>query len=263
MVIDPTFYLIYAEEAYKILGYLRSLGVNKIYDSGYGAEISLWAHVNYIRNHANRKGAKKYIAQTCPVLINYVEHYAPELIEHIIPIQSHVICTAIYAHKYLGDTSKMAFIGPCIARRDEFNSVKTGQNVNYNVTYGSLMNHIGDNLLDNYHAESDLKAIGLGNIATINGTFKEMVSIFFPKTEMILNYEGVIEATQNILYFHSRKDDLEFFNPVLVDFMNCHTGCVSGGGVHNRGHNSYNIIIEYQKKRREAFSKLSISSIIP
>ena len=43
----------------------------------------------------------------------------------------------------------------------------------------------------------------------------------------------------------------------MVDFMNCHTGCVSGGGVHNRGHNSYNIIVEYQKKRREAFSKQS------
>ena len=257
VVIDPTFYLIYAEESYKILGYLRSLGVNKIYDSGYGAEISLWAHVNYIRSHANRKGAKKYIAQTCPVLINYVEHYAPELIEHIIPVQSHVVCTAIYAHKYLGDTSKMAFIGPCIARRDEFNSVKTGQNVNYNITYGSLMNHIGDKSLDNYHAESDLKANGLGNIATINGTFKEMVGMFFPKTEMILNYEGVEEATKNILHFHSRKNDVDFFNPVLVDFMNCHTGCVSGGGVHNRGHNSYNIIVEYQKKRREAFSKQS------
>jgi Fe-S-cluster-containing hydrogenase component 2 len=64
VIIDPAFYLIYAQRANNILGYLRSLGVNKIYDGSFGVEISLWANVNYIYNNVNSKGTKKDIANT-------------------------------------------------------------------------------------------------------------------------------------------------------------------------------------------------------
>ncbi|MBO5289289.1 MAG: EAL domain-containing protein [Spirochaetales bacterium] len=256
IIIDPSFYLIYAQKAYEILGYLRSLGVYKIYDLAYGAEIALWANVNFIRNNANSRGVKKYIANTCSVLINYVEKYDPELIEHIIPIQSPAICTAIYAHKYLGDTSTIALISPCIAKDDELKSVNTDNNINYNVTFQNLMKHFDNIPLDNYHAESDLTTSGLGNVFSIKGTFKEMISLFFPPSEMIVGYEGLNEAIRNIRHFHSRKDDPNFIQPLFVDFLNCKDGCVAGGGIEKKGSNSYNIILEYLKKRQQAFAEL-------
>lgn len=253
LVVDPAFYLIYAQRAYNILGYLRSLGVNKIYDAAFGAEIFLWAHVNYIRDNANKKGSKKYIANTCPVLVNFVENYKPELIEHIIPIHSPVICTAIYAHKYLKDDSKIAFISPCIAREDEFKSEETNNNINYNVTFENLMKHIENVTLEDFTTESDLTTHGLGNLFSIKGALKEAVSLFFPQTEMIVSYEELNEAIRNIKHFHSRKDDPDFINPTLIDFLNSRDGCVAGSGIEKKGSNSYNVILEYQKKRQTAF----------
>ena len=257
IIVDPAFYLIYAKKAYNILGYLRSLGINKIYNGSYGVEIALWANVNYIRNNVNSKGAKKYIANTCPVLINYVERYNPQLIEHIIPIQSPTVCTAIYVHKYMKDDSKIALISPCIAKEDEIKSSKTENNINYNVTFENMMKYIGDIDFDSYYTESDLTTCGLGNAFSIRGTFKEMVSLFFPTTEMIVGYEGLNEAVRNIQHFHLRKDDSEFIQPTLVDFLNCKDGCVAGGGIEKKGSNSYNVILEYQKIRRDVFSEFS------
>ena len=40
LAVAPSFYTVYAEKAAGILGYLRSLGVDKIYDVGFGADIA-------------------------------------------------------------------------------------------------------------------------------------------------------------------------------------------------------------------------------
>lgn len=256
LVVDPMFYMIYAERAYNILGYLRSLGVNKIYDGAFGSDIFLWAHVNYIRDNANKKGAKKYVANICPVLVNYAERYKPELIEHIIPIHSPAVCTAIYAHKYLNDDSKIAFISPCVARNDEFKSEETNNNINYNVTFKELMSRIENVELKDFTTESDLTTHGFGNLFSIKGTFKEAMELFLPINEMVVYYEGLNEAIRNIKHFHSRKNDPNFISPTLIDFLNSKDGCASGSGVERKGNNSYNIIWEYQKKRQTAFAEL-------
>ncbi len=40
------------------------------------------------------------ISQPCPAIVNYIEHYQPELISQLMPIQSPMICEAIYLKKY-------------------------------------------------------------------------------------------------------------------------------------------------------------------
>ena len=48
LVIDPSFYFTFGDLAPKITGYLKSLGIEKIYDSSFGSEISVWATVKYL-----------------------------------------------------------------------------------------------------------------------------------------------------------------------------------------------------------------------
>jgi iron only hydrogenase large subunit-like protein len=138
VVIAPAFLINYPKEYKQILGYLKSLGVNKFISVSFGADITTWAYLNYISKY-NFKGA---ISQPCPVIVNYIEKIEPELLEKLIPVQSPLGCTAIYTKKYMGINDKLAFISPCIAKKDEIDSPRIKGMINYNITFKNLIEHI-------------------------------------------------------------------------------------------------------------------------
>ena len=145
LVIDPSFYFTFGDLAGKITQYLRTLGVDKVYDSSFGSEISVWATVKYLKDNYDKPSKDKaFIVNTCPAFINVVEMKYPQLINKVIPVQSGPLSTAIYAHKYLNDTNKIAYLGPCIAKKDEITTKNTHGNINYNVTFNHIWKKIKD-----------------------------------------------------------------------------------------------------------------------
>ena len=113
------------------LQWLRNQGVKKIYDVGFGADICTWAHLRYLQAHPDAK----VISQPCAAVVNYVLRHKPELIPHLSPIHSPMMCIAIYMRKILGFQGKIAALSPCIAKIDEFR--ETGV-IDYNVTMEHL-----------------------------------------------------------------------------------------------------------------------------
>lgn len=254
LLVAPSFYFIYGEKAYHILGYLRAAGVKHIYEVGYGAEISAWAHVKYLKEHGDETGrCEEYIAQTCPTIINYLEHCMPEQLKHIIPVQSPVICAAIYAHKYLGDSAKLAFLNPCIAKKDEIESLKTGGTVHYSVTFRHLTQVLQGIGLDGYYAESDLKTLGMGNIVPFSGGFQECVEAFFPKHEIILRCENLDRAMVKSLELLAEMDKKN--RPVLSDVLACKNGCISGPGISIPDFNYSHIYEKFKEVRKISFKE--------
>lgn len=128
----------------KILGYLKKLGVNFIYDVSIGADITVWA---YIRTLEKEK-LNTMISQPCPSIVNYIEKHKPELIEKLAPVQSSMICTAIYMKKYANINDDIAFLSPCIAKADEINDKNTYGYVKYNITFKKLKEYIEANNID-------------------------------------------------------------------------------------------------------------------
>lgn len=59
-----------------------------------------------------------------------------------MPIHSPMMCSAIYAKKYMGLEDKLAFISPCIAKKNEIDDPDTGRYVEYNVTFSHLMEYV-------------------------------------------------------------------------------------------------------------------------
>lgn len=96
IVIAPAVYINLAEKANNLFGYLKFLGANKIYNVSFGADITTWAYLNYIEKNKLEGG----ISQPCPVIVNYIEKYCQELREKLLPIQSPLMCSAIYINKY-------------------------------------------------------------------------------------------------------------------------------------------------------------------
>ncbi|MDR0804589.1 MAG: 4Fe-4S dicluster domain-containing protein, partial [Oscillospiraceae bacterium] len=157
-----------------ILGWFKhpTLGqnaVNQIYDTSFGAEITTWAYLKFIT--ASGKGG--WISQPCPVVVNMIEKYYPNLVHNLVPIHSPMHCAAVYMQKYKNIQDNLAFLSPCIAKRDE---IRERNIMKYNVTYKTLMEWFQKHDIDpeqSPEAEPDNIAPQLGSFFPIAGGLRE------------------------------------------------------------------------------------------
>ncbi|KDR96494.1 Methyl-accepting chemotaxis protein [Peptoclostridium litorale DSM 5388] len=210
----------------KVLGFLKALGVNLVYDVSFGADITTWAHLKVI----NEENIQSVIAQPCPVIVNYIEKYRPALIDYLSPIHSPMICTAIYLKKYQKTTDGIAFISPCIAKVDEIRDENTSGLIQYNVTFSKLIDYIAENKIDVSscrEVEFDNPPCSMGFLYSRPGGLKENISLKIDKA-WIRQIEG-IHAYEYIDEYAKRRESKRQ-TPLLVDVLNCSFGCNLGTG---------------------------------
>ncbi|SPF54017.1 Methyl-accepting chemotaxis protein [Candidatus Desulfosporosinus infrequens] len=207
----------------RLFGYLQSLGVNLIYDVSFGADICTWAYLKII----TEKKLTTVIAQPCPAIVNYIERFKPNLLEQLSPVHSPMLCTAIYVKNYLKDTSDIAMLSPCIAKKSEFES--TYNLIKYNVTYKSLINYLSENNVSlNKYEEKKFNDIpcSLGYLFSRPGGLKENVEAYVPGA-WVKQVEGQ-ESAYHYLNTYSDRVAKQKPVPLLVDILNCSHGCNIG-----------------------------------
>ena len=232
IILAPAFFGIYGDQIEQIVGCLKSLGVDKVYDGGYGREISAYLVTKYIKDSKEKNIPNRaYISNACPALVTVIQKYHPFLLSKLIPYQSPGICSAIYAHKYLGDTNKIAYMGTCVAMKTEIESENTGGNINYNITFTRVMEKLAEYNLEEYKDKGtvDLYATGLGSLISLGGEFSDLISFFFPITENIIPLKGFSEQNMQSLYL-GFDDAYSKLHPILSEVTACATGCISGPG---------------------------------
>lgn len=227
VLIAPAFFINYPEKQGEILGKLKALGVNRIINVSFGADITTWGYLNYILENDFKGG----ISQPCPSVVDYIEKYIPELIPKLIPIQSPMMCAAIYARKYLGIKGKLAFIGPCIAKKKEITSERGKGIISYNVTFKHMINHLKTMDVAPLPYEIETNP-GLGFIYPMIGGLAENISHYIGKNAFVRGVSGESEMCD---FFEKNKerilsDDCPYF---MIDALNCSDGCLCGTGVEN------------------------------
>ena len=222
VILAPSFFINYIELAEHVIGYLKHLGVEKVYNAGFGADISVWSSLNYLDTHQD--GA--VISANCPAIVNYIEKELPELIPNLIPVQTPVFCTAIYAKKYLGDSNSMVLISPCIAKSEEICS-QSEADIKYNVTFRHLFEKLEGIDISNYDGEVDLDDVGLGNIFPFPGGLKEYIEYFAGYEKLIWKLDEGGTVYKKFPYF---KDEKLVRKLYAVDALSCNRGCIYGPG---------------------------------
>ena len=106
VLIAPAFLANYPREYEKYLGMLKKLGVNRFISVSFGADITTWGYIKYITENKFYGG----ISQPCPAVVGFIERYTPELIPKLMPVQSPMMCAAIYLNKYMHVSDKLTFI---------------------------------------------------------------------------------------------------------------------------------------------------------
>lgn len=234
-----------------VLQWFRSSGVNYIYDVGYGADICTWAHLRLLE----QKPSAKVITQPCAAIVNYILTHKQELIPMLSPIQSPMMCTALYIKKYLGLKGRIAALSPCIAKKDEF--TQTGA-IEYNVTMNNLNEYFKSigvyfpNEKTRSPFEFDHEQGLEGSIYSMPGGLRENMHIHNPEIK-IINSEG--------LKVYKEFDDYAQIDnkylPQVFDVLNCEFGCNGGPAVgqeykcFHMNHIMHNVKDHTAKKRKK------------
>lgn len=208
------------------LQWLRNQGIKKIYDVSFGADICTWAHLRYLKKHSG----EKLISQPCAAVVNYVLRHRPELISHLSPIHSPMLCLAVYMRKVLNFKGRIAALSPCIAKIDEFR--ETGL-VDYNVTMDHLKKYFER---ENVNLP-EIKIYSEFEFDDCQG----LEGAIYPKPGGLMNnllyhepYMNVItsEGTEKLyreldIYIEQDQRCL----PDVFDVLNCENGCNGGPAI--------------------------------
>ncbi len=228
VLIAPAFLANYPNKYTQYLGKLKKLGVNRFISVSFGADITTWAYIKYITEHNFMGG----ISQPCPAVVGYIERYLPELIPKLMPVQSPMMCAAIYLKKYMHVNDKLAFISPCIAKKNEIEHPNNKGIVSYNLTFSHLVKYLESHSItaEPYNDEIEY---GLGSIYPMPGGLKENVYWLLGEDALVRQMEG-----EHHMYEYLRRNKTRIQSGSLgylfIDALNCTNGCLYGTGVDNR-----------------------------
>ena len=99
----------------KLVGMLRDLGFSLVTEVSFGADLVTERYVSLFVQHPDRR----YIATTCPAVVEFVARYHPTLVPSLAPIVSPMVALSRALRKRHGNDLKVVFIGPCIAKKYE------------------------------------------------------------------------------------------------------------------------------------------------
>lgn len=225
ILLAPAFKANYPGDYERVLGGLKNLGVNRIISVSFGADITTWGYLNYVKKYNFTGG----ISQPCPAIVGYIEHYLPELLPKLFPVHSPMMCSAIYAKQEMGITDKLAFISPCVAKWSEIHDPDTEGYVSYNVTFDHLMKYVREHNISGTFASDEIE-YGLGSIYPMPGGLKENVYWFLGDDVYIRQIEGE-KHTYRYLQEHKEEIAKGMNKELFIDALNCGMGCIYGTGV--------------------------------
>ncbi|MBE5828287.1 MAG: transcriptional regulator [Butyrivibrio sp.] len=224
ILIAPAFLADYPREYETALGGLKKMGVNRMISVSFGADITTWAYINYIQKHNFLGG----ISQPCPAVVGYIERYLPQLLPKLFPVQSPLMCAAVYARKEMGIKDKLAFISPCIAKKMEIDDPNNKGLVQYNVTFNHMMKYMKEHNISGSPVTDEIE-YGLGSIYPMPGGLKDNVYWLLGSDAFIRQIEG----EKHMYHFLEKNADRIKGNKtpfLFIDALNCRCGCISGTG---------------------------------
>jgi iron only hydrogenase large subunit-like protein/ABC-type transporter Mla subunit MlaD len=216
-------------------GYLRSRGVKAVFDVSFGAELTVFSYMKYIR----AKKPSFCIAQPCPAIVTYIEIYHPELLPYLAPADSPMLHIIKMIREYRPQYSdyKIAVFSPCVAKRREFDETKMGD---YNVTFNALYDYLEQRKVDlasfgpqEYDSPPAERAVSFsmpGGLLITAERDSPGIGRVTRKIEGVHTiYPYLADVAKTVNSGNGKNGEL----PLLVDCLNCEKGCNGGTGTRN------------------------------
>ena len=133
-IIAPAFAASFPNNYMKLPTALRELGFTKVVETAFGADLVSSLYDKAFEENKN----KTIIASPCPAIYNFLEKYYTNLVADLAEIVSPMIAMGRYLKKNYGDSAKVVFIGPCIAKKSEYQDEEVSDAIDAVMTFTEL-----------------------------------------------------------------------------------------------------------------------------
>jgi iron only hydrogenase large subunit-like protein/uncharacterized Fe-S cluster-containing protein len=201
---------------------LKKVGFDYVGETAEGAAIVAEEHRKLLA-----VSEQPLITSCCPAIVNLLEIYYPDLLPYLAPIVSPMIAHGELLKKRYGVDTKVVFIGPCIAKKGEFQRNDSLPAVDAVLTFQELMTLLRQRDIEIANCgimefDSPLRLNsrtfplpgGLANSAALSTDLlaKEIITI-----------DGLDEVIDFLAKFHEVKNSLR-----LIELLACNGGCITG-----------------------------------
>lgn len=94
---------------------IKRLGFTGVSETALGAELVTAGTSEFLQE----SGPGIYISTACPSAVDYIRKYKPELAKSLVGLQSPLMAHAAMLRRWYGETIRVVFIGPCVAKKTE------------------------------------------------------------------------------------------------------------------------------------------------
>ncbi|MGO5074429.1 [Fe-Fe] hydrogenase large subunit C-terminal domain-containing protein [Clostridium sporogenes] len=236
----------------EIVASLKALGIKYAEETALGADMTTKLYKSFIKENKQ----DYYITTACPSVNLLVEKYYPELVKYIFPFMSPMACHGKILKKVYGEDSFTLFIGPCTAKKAEYENYDFENSIDAVLTYEEYLNLLKEyniNMENLNPIEFDNKSLELGSYYPIAGgiinNLKDELKDKNIKSFYVDGAYACMDIFESIKKGHIKNS--------FIEASACVGSCIGGPEVITNNHEYYNKLEKVQNyiENRQNFIK--------
>ncbi len=221
-MVAPSFAASFPDSYDKVPAALKRLGFDTVVETAFGADLISGEYVDAVMN----ADVRPVISTACPAVFNYIQKYYNHLVPNLAKIVSPMIALGRYLKKENGEKTKIVFVGPCVAKKDEFTDEPVEGIIDSVITFSELKEmFFEDNIV-----LSELETVPFDPPRASLGKAFPLAGGLLKSTDLpgdVLDDEiVVVEGREKVLEIIGEISNKNI-NARFVDILFCE-GCISG-----------------------------------
>lgn len=209
----------------QVISALRALGFSEVRETAEAASVVTYEYGKLMQN-----GTQNIISTCCPTVNKLIETYYPELVPNLAPVASPMIVHGRFIKSLYGDETKVVFVGPCIAKKDEANDPKNTPAIDAVLLFEEVERLFNQNNISRTTIEETLPdnpSPRINTLYPISGGIIDSIEIsnYFPPNYRKFRANGIKSCMQVC------KELTEgTFHRCFIELSACVGSCINGPG---------------------------------
>jgi len=221
--LDPTFPAVLdVGTSGQLVTALKKLGFQEVWESALGGDLINREYRKRLWGDAKTS----FISSFCPSVVLYIEKFAPQLVDQLVPVVSPMMATGKAIKKLRGEETKVVFIGSCISRIHERHIPQLEGIVDCVLTYHDIRDILDEKGIYREAQEEspfDGPRPGLGRVLSIAGGMSKCIGF----DQDLINQDYVVASGPRGAIRALQQRQHGAIRSRFLDVLFCR-GCIDG-----------------------------------